>query len=60
MAAWCRKANWFQAHFYFMSWSVVGLYAALWSEIGTRFTTNMKRFLVDSCNSHSFNSSHWC
>lgn len=39
-----RKKNWFPMHFYFMSWSVVGLYAALWSEIGTRFVGNMKEF----------------
>ena len=44
VAAWRKRKNWFTAHFYFMSWSVVGLYAALWSEIGTRFTTNMKDF----------------
>jgi len=43
-AAWKRHKNWLAAHYYFMSWSVVGLYAALWSEIGTRFTTNMKEF----------------
>ena len=43
-AAWKRDENWLTAHYYFMSWSVVGLYAALWSEIGTRFTTNMKDF----------------
>lgn len=39
-----KKKNWFGYHFYFMSWSVVGLYAALWSEIGTRFTNSMKDF----------------
>ena len=43
-AAWLRHKNWLTAHYYFMSWSVVGLYAALWSEIGTRFTTNMNDF----------------
>ena len=32
-----RKAGWLEAHFQWMSWSVVGLYAALWAEIGTRF-----------------------
>jgi len=32
-----RKAGWLEAHFQFMSWSVVGLYGALWAEIGTRF-----------------------
>jgi len=44
IAAWRRKKNWFTAHFYFMSWSVVGLYAALWSEIGTRFVKNLQDF----------------
>lgn len=39
-----RIEKWFVYHFYFMSWSVVGLYAALWSEIGTRFVGNMKEF----------------
>lgn len=43
-AALKRHKNWLASHYYFMSWSVVGLYAALWSEIGTRFTTNMKDF----------------
>ena len=43
-AAWKRHKNWLTSHFYFMSWSVVGLYAALWSEIGTRFTISMKYF----------------
>ena len=43
-AAWRRHNNWLTAHYYFMSWSVVGLYAALWSEIGTRFVDNMKDF----------------
>jgi uncharacterized membrane protein len=44
IAAWRRRKKWLVAHYYFMSWSVVGLYAALWSEIGTRFTSNMKDF----------------
>jgi len=39
-----RIKNWFPYHFYFMSWSVVGLYAALWSEIGTRFVGNTNEF----------------
>jgi len=39
-----RHKNWLTSHFYLMSWSVVGLYAALWSEIGTRFTNSMKDF----------------
>lgn len=43
-AAWRRHNNWLTAHYYFMSWSVVGLYAALWSEIGTRFVDNIKGF----------------
>ncbi len=43
-AVWKRYKNWLTAHYYFMSWSVVGLYAALWSEIGTRFTNSMKDF----------------
>ena len=42
--AWKRHKNWLTAHYYFMSWSVVGLYAALWSEIGTRFVNNIKDF----------------
>ena len=43
-AAWRRHNNWLTAHYYVMSWSVVGLYAALWSEIGTRFVDNIKGF----------------
>jgi uncharacterized membrane protein len=43
-AAWIRRKNWLVTHYYLMSWSVVGLYAALWSEIGTRFTNSMKDF----------------
>ena len=39
-----RTKNWYTHHFYFMSWSVVGLYAALWSEVGTRFVRNMQEF----------------
>lgn len=39
-----RGKNWLAYHFYFMSWSVVGLYCALWSEVGTRFVNNMKDF----------------
>jgi len=34
-----KKTNWFGYHFYFMSWSVVGLYCAFWAEVGTRFVT---------------------
>ena len=39
-----KKKNWFGYHFYFMSWSVVGLYCAFWSEIGTRFVNDMQQF----------------
>jgi uncharacterized membrane protein len=39
-----KKENWLAYHYYFMSWSVVGLYCAFWSEIGTRFVGNMKEF----------------
>jgi len=39
-----RVKNWFSYHFYFMSWSVVGLYCAFWAEVGTRFVNNMKDF----------------
>lgn len=31
-----KKKSWYQQHYYFMSWSVVGLYCAFWSETGTR------------------------
>lgn len=31
-----RYKNWYPRHYYFMSWSVVGLYCAFWSEVGTR------------------------
>ena len=39
-----KKKNWFGYHFYFMSWSVVGLYCAFWSELGTRFVKSMNQF----------------
>jgi uncharacterized membrane protein len=39
-----RTKNWYQYHFYFMSWSVVGLYCAFWAEVGTRFVKNMQQF----------------
>lgn len=39
-----KKKNWLGYHYYFMSWSVVGLYCAFWSEVGTRFVGNMKEF----------------
>lgn len=32
-----KKENWMISHFYFMSWSVVGLYCAFWAEVGVRF-----------------------
>jgi len=31
-----KTKGWHQRHYYFMSWSVVGLYCAFWSETGTR------------------------
>jgi len=39
-----RTKNWYGYHYYFMSWSVVGLYCAFWSEVGTRFVRNMQEF----------------
>ena len=39
-----KKKNWLGYHFYFMSWSVVGLYCAFWAEVGTRFVNNMRDF----------------
>lgn len=39
-----RVKNWMNYHYYFMSWSVVGLYCAFWSEVGTRFVKNMQDF----------------
>jgi len=39
-----RIKNWINYHYYFMSWSVVGLYCAFWSEVGTRFVKNMQDF----------------
>ncbi len=39
-----RSENWLQKHYYFMAWSVVGLYCAFWSEVGTRFVKNMQYF----------------
>ena len=36
--AWRRKKpNWKTSHYYFMNWSVVGLYCAFWAEVGVRF-----------------------
>ncbi|MEM8909261.1 MAG: DUF2306 domain-containing protein [Bacteroidota bacterium] len=31
------QANWLRSHYYYMNWSVVGLYCAFWSEVGVRF-----------------------
>ena len=42
--AFMRTKNWYSLHFYFMSWSVVGLYSAFWSEVGTRLIDNMQQF----------------
>ena len=39
-----RTKNWMAPHYYFMSWSVVGLYCAFWSEVGTRFANNVPQF----------------
>ena len=39
-----RIKNWLAYHYYFMSWSVVGLYCAFWAEVGTRFVGNMQQF----------------
>lgn len=38
-----RVRNWLQWHYYFMNWSVVGLYTAFWAETFTR-TLPMGRF----------------
>lgn len=32
------KTNWIYWHYYFMNWSVVGLYAAFWAETFTRLS----------------------
>ncbi|NVJ88870.1 MAG: DUF2306 domain-containing protein [Flavobacteriaceae bacterium] len=39
-----KSKNWIYQHYYFMSWSVVGLYCAFWSEVGIRFVKNMQDF----------------
>lgn len=39
-----KTKGWIYKHYYFMSWSVVGLYCAFWSEVGTRFVKNMQDF----------------
>ena len=44
VAVWRKRKNWFASHFYYMSWSIVGLYAALWAEIGTRFVSSTQQF----------------
>ena len=31
-----KSSGWYHKHFYFMNWSVVGLYCAFWAETGTR------------------------
>lgn len=31
------KEKWQTQHYYFMNWSVVGLYCAFWAELGVRF-----------------------
>lgn len=36
IAAVRKRKGWLVRHYYFMSWSVVGLYCAFWSETGTR------------------------
>ena len=38
-----RRPGWFHMHYYMMCWSVVGLYAAFWSEVGARVVP-MARF----------------
>lgn len=38
-----KSKDWYKKHFYFMSWSVVGLYCAFWAETGTRLL-NGKEF----------------
>lgn len=42
--AYRKSKGWYVKHFYFMSWSVVGLYSAFWAEVGTRFVGNMQEF----------------
>ncbi len=38
-----KKKHWLKQHFYYMNWSVVGLYCAFWAEVGVRFF-DMKYF----------------
>jgi len=38
-----RGKHWLERHYYFMSWSVIGLYCAFWAETGTR-TLQMEHF----------------
>lgn len=42
--AYRKSKGWYAKHYYFMSWSVVGLYSAFWAELGTRFVGNMQQF----------------
>ncbi|GAB4412625.1 MAG: hypothetical protein OHK0039_18740 [Bacteroidia bacterium] len=37
LAVWRRRPDWYVQHYYFMGWSVVGLYAAFVAETGVRF-----------------------
>lgn len=39
-----KTKSWIYKHYYYMAWSVVGLYCAFWSEVGTRFVNNMQDF----------------
>jgi uncharacterized membrane protein len=34
--AFSKFNGWYQKHYQFMSWSVIGLYCAFWAELGTR------------------------
>lgn len=42
--AYRKSKGWYVKHYYFMSWSVVGLFSAFWAEVGTRFVGNMQEF----------------
>ncbi|WOC40036.1 DUF2306 domain-containing protein [Polaribacter sp. HL-MS24] len=44
-----RVKKWMYFHFYYMNWSVVGLYCAFWAEIGTRFAKNSLQFWAAVC-----------
>lgn len=39
-----KTKSWIYKHYYYMAWSVVGLYCAFWSEVGTRFVNNVQDF----------------